>query len=202
MLRQGLGRGRIDELQLLPRPTRNRCRTGRDGATSGTGCCRSLGVEGAKVRVRAHDHAAAMTSRLRLTVLVGCTNELESMRVCWCSIVGTKQNSMEQGPRGGRFCFMLARCFGFKRELCLGIECPRGIGLPIQFCGEFHVCFRRRTAARPFFHAWPRLFISRVMAVARGKREDSLVFCGLVGIMDPPRASAIAFAERMQVRWS
>lgn len=41
----------------------------------------------------------------------------------------------------------------------------------------------------------------RVMAVARGKREDSLVFCGLVGIMDPPRASAIAFAERMQVRW-
>ena len=45
-----------------------------------------------------------------------------------------------------------------------------------------------------------RLLLSRVMAVARGKREDSLVFCGLVGIMDPPRASAIAFAERMQVR--
>eukprot|EP00903_Cladosiphon_okamuranus_P015918 g14703.t1 len=38
----------------------------------------------------------------------------------------------------------------------------------------------------------------RVMAVACGKSEDSLVFCGLVGIMDPPRASAIAFAERMQ----
>eukprot|EP00752_Nemacystus_decipiens_P005424 g4916.t2 len=38
----------------------------------------------------------------------------------------------------------------------------------------------------------------RVMAVARGTREDSLVLCGLVGIMDPPRASAIAFAERMQ----
>lgn len=40
----------------------------------------------------------------------------------------------------------------------------------------------------------------RVMAVARGTRADSLFFCGLVGIMDPPRASAIKFAERMQVR--
>lgn len=46
--------------------------------------------------------------------------------------------------------------------------------------------------------AW--LLLSRVMAVARGNKEDSLAFCGLVGIMDPPRASAIAFAERMQVR--
>ncbi|CBJ31177.1 testis secretory pathway calcium transporting ATPase [Ectocarpus siliculosus] len=38
----------------------------------------------------------------------------------------------------------------------------------------------------------------RVMAVACGTRADSLFFCGLVGIMDPPRASAIKFAERMQ----
>ncbi|CAM9663245.1 unnamed protein product [Scytosiphon promiscuus] len=38
----------------------------------------------------------------------------------------------------------------------------------------------------------------RVMAVARGKNAGSLVFCGLVGIMDPPRPSAIAFADRMQ----
>ncbi|CAM9720643.1 unnamed protein product [Pylaiella littoralis] len=38
----------------------------------------------------------------------------------------------------------------------------------------------------------------RVMAVASGKTVDALVFCGLVGIMDPPRASAIAFADRMQ----
>ncbi|CAM9192901.1 unnamed protein product [Hapterophycus canaliculatus] len=38
----------------------------------------------------------------------------------------------------------------------------------------------------------------RVMAVARGRSADSLVFCGLVGIMDPPRPSAVAFADKMQ----
>lgn len=37
------------------------------------------------------------------------------------------------------------------------------------------------------------------MAIAHGREADSLVFCGLVGIMDPPRTSAITFAETMQV---
>lgn len=39
----------------------------------------------------------------------------------------------------------------------------------------------------------------RVMAIAHGRKAESLVFCGLVGIMDPPRTSAITFAETMQV---
>lgn len=37
------------------------------------------------------------------------------------------------------------------------------------------------------------------MAVAYGKTPESLVLCGLVGIMDPPRQSAIQFVETMQV---
>lgn len=37
------------------------------------------------------------------------------------------------------------------------------------------------------------------MAIAYGKSIESLVFCGLVGIMDPPRQSAIHFVETMQV---
>ena len=40
----------------------------------------------------------------------------------------------------------------------------------------------------------------RVMAVAYGKTAESLVFCGLVGIMDPPRPSAIEFVKTMHVR--
>lgn len=39
----------------------------------------------------------------------------------------------------------------------------------------------------------------RVMAVAYGKSPEALVLCGLVGIMDPPRQSAIQFVETMQV---
>eukprot|EP00904_Undaria_pinnatifida_P004944 jgi/Undpi1/157/HiC_scaffold_1.g00154.m1 len=38
----------------------------------------------------------------------------------------------------------------------------------------------------------------RVMAIAHGTKAESLIFCGLVGIMDPPRTSAITFAETMQ----
>lgn len=38
----------------------------------------------------------------------------------------------------------------------------------------------------------------RVMAIAFGSSEDALVFGGLVGIMDPPRPSAVKFAETMQ----
>lgn len=50
----------------------------------------------------------------------------------------------------------------------------------------------------------PPLFVMlgliRVMAIAHGTKAESLIFCGLVGIMDPPRTSAITFAETMQVR--
>ncbi|CAM9587881.1 unnamed protein product, partial [Laminaria digitata] len=38
----------------------------------------------------------------------------------------------------------------------------------------------------------------RVMAIAHGRKAESLVFCGLVGIMDPPRTSAVTFADTMQ----
>lgn len=44
--------------------------------------------------------------------------------------------------------------------------------------------------------------MNRVMAIAFGSSEDALVFGGLVGIMDPPRPSAVKFAETMQVGMS
>lgn len=72
-----------------------------------------------------------------------------------------------------------------------------------SFCSVAHSCIEwsPRLFPLPLCHAHgARLLPSfRVMAVARGKSADSLVFCGLVGIMDPPRPSAVAFADRMQV---
>lgn len=86
------------------------------------------------------------------------------------------------------------------------VECAQDIGLPWPRCVKFGACLAStKDCSSPvplMSDALLLLSIPRVMAVARGNTEDSLVFCGLVGIMDPPRASAIAFADRMRVRCS
>lgn len=79
MLRQGVGRGRFAQLQLFPRPARNRRRTGRGGATSGAGRLWDLGVEGTKVRVRADDVVTFNITRLLL--LYCCTLQVKEPEI-------------------------------------------------------------------------------------------------------------------------